>query len=293
MKHVFVVNPAAGKGKALGRIPDIKRIFAGNPDDYCIEITQRPGHATEIAAKYAENQKCRIYSVGGDGTLNEVVNGMAGSGSSLGIIPCGSGNDFIRSIFQDFKRTDLLDKTIKGKEKPIDIARINDRYFINISSAGFDAEVVYNTRNIKRIPGIGGSLAYILGILITVFKFTGNDLRIDIDGKQTEGKVLLAAIANGRYYGGGMLPAPEAKIDDGMLDICIVKPVSKAKILMLFPKLIKGTHGSINEVSFNKGRRIEIRSKNELSINIDGEVIRGDKAVFEIIPKGVNIIIPE
>lgn len=293
MKHVFVVNPAAGKGKALESIPRIQRIFTGRSDEYCIKITERPCHATEIAARYVKNQRCRIYSVGGDGTLNEVLNGMAGSDSSLGIIPCGSGNDFIRSIYPNSQDTDLLNKTINGKEIPVDIARINDRYFINISSVGFDAEVVYNIRSIKRIPGIGGSLAYILGILITVFKFSGNNLRIDIDGKKIEGKLLLTAIANGRYYGGGMLPAPEAKIDDGVLDICMIKPLSKAKILMLFPKLIKGTHGSIKEVCFDKGKRIEINSTSDLSINIDGEVIRGDKAVFEIIPKGINVIIPE
>jgi diacylglycerol kinase (ATP) len=292
MKHLFIVNPIAGKGKALKLIPQIRDIFAGRQDEYLIEVTKKPGHATEIVREYVKNGKYRIYSVGGDGTLNEVLNGIVNSESSLAIIPYGSGNDFIKSIANSFDRDTILEKTVEGHEETVDLVRVNDRYFINIASVGFDAEVAAAAERFKKIPYFTGSLAYVASIISTVFRYKNHRLMVTIDEKQFHDRMLLTAIANGRFYGGGMIPAPQARIDDGELDICLIDALGKAKILALFPQFMKGRHGKFREVHFYKGKTIKIKSENEIALNFDGEVQKVKEAVFEIIPNGIKIVIP-
>lgn len=293
MNHLFIVNPAAGKGKALKLMSHIENTFANQPGKYNIEITERPGHAEEIARKYVSSSTYRVYSVGGDGTLNEVLNGMANSSSTLAVIPCGSGNDFIKSAYGSTNPQEIISKLPEAAERTIDLAKVNGKYFLNISSLGFDADVVYNAINFKKIPLIHGSLAYLLSILITMFKYNNNFLHITVDKKHIETKSLLIAIANGKYYGGGMLAAPHASIDDGLFDICLIHKKTRAAILKFFPRFIKGQHLEIEGVSYFQGSKVEIECENYISMNIDGEVERVKKAVFEIIPKGIRIAIPQ
>jgi YegS/Rv2252/BmrU family lipid kinase len=295
MKHLFIINPIAGKGKTLKLIPVIEKIFYNRKENYAIEVTKYVGHATELAKRYSNKENYRIYSVGGDGTLNEVLNGMVNTKSSLAVIPSGSGNDFIKSIYKYDKKEaieKILFKTINGKEHEIDLGKVNDRYFINIASVGFDAEVAYNSIKFKKLPLINGTAAYILGLLITVFKYKSYDLSIEIDSISFNLRSLLVAVANGRYYGGGINVAPKANLNDGFFDICLIDRVGKLKILGLFPKVIKGTHETIKEVNFKSGKVVRIYSKIKLAFNIDGEIIRGNEAEFQIIKRGVQIVIP-
>jgi YegS/Rv2252/BmrU family lipid kinase len=292
MKHLFIVNPVAGKGKTLPIITEINEAFKGINEEYIIEVTERPGHATEIVKRYVEIEDYRVYSVGGDGTLNEVLNGIVNSNSSLAIIPSGTGNDFIKSICKDLNMSNLLYRTINGKEEFIDLAKVNHRYFINISSVGFDAQVVYNTVKLKKSALVKGSLSYVLGVLLTLFSFKSFNINIKIDENEINADTTLIAIANGKYYGGGMMIAPMAKINDGILDICLIKKVNKIKLLALLPTLIKGTHEEIKEVSFHRGKRVSIVSKDDIALNIDGEVCKVKEVLFEIIHKGIEIVIP-
>jgi len=295
MNHLFIINPIAGKGKTLKIIPTIEKIFKERKEKFIIEVTKYIGHATEIAEKYSNEQDYRIYSVGGDGTLNEVLNGMVNTNSSLAVIPSGSGNDFIKNIFKYNKKIPLeyiLNKTINGKEEKIDLGKVNNRYFLNIASVGFDAEVAYNSIKFKKLPLINGAAAYIFGLLLTVFKYKNYNLNIEIDKISIKLNSLLVAVANGRYYGGGINVAPKANIKDGFFDICLIKKVGRLKILELFPKVINGTHETIKEVSFKNGKAVHIISKEDLAFNIDGEIIRGKEAKFQIIKHGVQIVIP-
>lgn len=292
MKHVFIINPTAGKGKSLGLVPIIRDYFKGKPDKYVIKITEYPGHATEIAREYANSETCRIYSIGGDGTVNEIVNGMAGTKASLGVIPAGSGNDFIRSIHGEYQSSDIVADTIRGQERSIDLARANGKYFINISSIGFDADVVYNAQKFKRLPYIPGSMAYLFSLIYTIFKNKISEVKVTIDDQEISLKILLAAVANGRFYGGGMLPAPAAALDDGLLDICLVREVNRLKILTLFPKYMKGEHGEIEYVSFKRAKKIKIESKETIALNIDGEILTGQEVEFEILKGAINVIYP-
>lgn len=293
MKHLFILNPAAGKGKTLKLIPAIEGYFSAFKGEYAIEITEYPGHATEIAARYSAKGEIRIYSVGGDGTLNEVLNGMAGSTAALGVIPAGSGNDFIKSVQHDIDTDDILSRTIEGDARSIDMARVNGKYFVNISSLGFDAQVAHMTLHFKKLPLISGKVAYTMGILTTILQRKSNLLEIKTNDNVIKADALLVAIGNGRYYGGGMMALPKADITDGLLDICLVNNVSMLKILRLFPLYMKGLHEKIKEVSFYKGRKLEIKSAEPIAINMDGEISVVSEAVFEIVPNALSFIFPK
>jgi YegS/Rv2252/BmrU family lipid kinase len=298
-----VKKASPSKGIIAQEFPYLKiaKVYEEAGLEYKIEITKAPGHGAEIARLASEKGLCRVYSVGGDGTVNEIVNGIAGSTSSLAVIPGGSGNDFVRSIgFRPGRRPltlrdreDILKRTIDGTERTIDLASVNGRYFINIASVGFDAQVLKNTLKLKGKPGVSGSMAYVLGIFTTISDCKNYEFVLDIDGREIRRTSLLTAVANGRYYGGGMQPAPEAVIDDGRLDICLVGRQTRLRILRLFPKYMKGRHGSIKGVEFFTGSRITITSDSSLPLNIDGEVLETNRAEFEIFPGAIRVVFPQ
>jgi len=292
MKHLFIVNPVAGKGKTLGLIPEIKEYCESNHYEYEIVTTAYPGHATEIAKMNSAAQSMRMYSVGGDGTLNEVLNGMAGSSCSLAVIPSGSGNDFIRSIIGEIPLKNFIKSTIEGSERLIDYAKVNEKYFINIASIGFDAEVAYQSAHFKKLPFITGKMAYILAIFSSIIACRNHPMEIKVDGTVISGKSLLVAVGNGNYYGGGMLALPDARIDDGLYDICHVDAQNRIRILMLFPKFMKGQHASIKGVHFYRGKKVEITVDKPIPMNLDGEIILEQKAAFEIFPQSLRFIVP-
>jgi len=292
MKHLFIINPIAGKGKTSSIIPKIEKIFENRNDEYVIEVTKYEGHATEIVRDYTSKDRYRVYSAGGDGTLNEVLNGIVDSNSSLAVIPSGTGNDFIKSVCEDYQSEDILIRTIDGQEEAVDLARVNGRYFINIASVGFDAEVVYNTIKFKKLPGVKGKFAYTLGILHTLFTYRSKNLYIDIDGSKINVKATLLAVANGKCYGGGMLVAPKARINDGEFDICLVRHLSKLKIARLFPLLIRGEHDTMDVVTMLKGKKVKVVSEKEIAFNVDGEVGKVKEVEFEIIPNKIEVVMP-
>lgn len=293
MKHLFIINPVAGRGESLRYKDEIIEIFKDKQEEFFIEITQSSGHATEIAREYSNKDVFRIYAIGGDGTINEVLNGMVGSKSSLAVIPCGTGNDFSRTLIGKDSSKNILKRTIEGYEKDIDIARVNNKYFINISSVGLDSQVVYNARLFKKKPLIPNGLSYIFSLFYTPFTFRSIDMKITIDDISFHQKSLLIAVSNGKCYGGGVYITPEANIEDGLLDICLIRKTALLKLLKFLPKAIKGKHGSAEEVSFFKGKKVTVESKESFILNVDGELEKTYKSEFEIIPMGIKLAIPK
>ncbi len=293
MKHLFVVNPAAGKGKAEKFIDRIKEEAEDLLEEYEIAITEHPGHATEIVRERVSRERYRVYSVGGDGTLNEVVNGMAGSDSILAVIPAGSGNDFIRTVTTDNYKKDIIPRTIRGKEAPVDLVKVNDNYFINVSSMGLDAEVAYNANQLKKLPLIPGVLSYYLGIIGVLVKCKSAKMKVTMDEQTVEGDFLLAVVANGRFYGKGILPAPLADFQDGSLDICLIDKKGRLEIIFLLPKYMKGKHTNIKGVNFYTSKNIHIVSEDSVAVNMDGEVSRILEATYHVIPNGIQVVFPE
>jgi len=292
MKVLFIVNPTAGKGRTIKIVPEIKAIMSELKEvEYEISYTEKSGHATGIAKNAADQGYDIVFAVGGDGTVNEVMNGLVKTNSALGVIPGGSGNDFVRTLGTKGDTAKIIKDAVNGTKKLIDVGFINDRYFINISSAGFDAEAVLATEQAKKYF-LSGSLAYLAGLISTILSGKPNRVKISIGDKEIEESILLIAVANGKYYGGGMMAAPDAVLDDEMFDVCIIRAMSRIRMLSIFPQFMKGKHKKFKEVSFHRSDKVSIESLTPIAVNVDGEVFRDTKVTFEIIKKGLFITCP-
>lgn len=287
-KHVFILNPQAGFKKTEQMKALIRSSFGKSAE---IRLTERVGHATEIAREYSDSVIC---AVGGDGTANEVLCGTVGSDNTLCVIPQGSGNDFVRTLYQNIagkhnpKR--ILEKLKAFRTRRIDCGRANESFFMNIASVGFDAEVVRNSERYKNNPALR-KISYILSMFYTIFHFHGVDLEGEIDGVAFKQKSLLFCIANGRYYGGGIKIAPEAKIDDGRLDAYLIESVPAWLFLCVMPLLAIGKHTGLKFIKHVRAKKIVIRGKG-LTLNLDGELSPADEARFEVLQNGLTVLSP-
>lgn len=291
-RHVFIINPEAGKKKGLHLKDYIEEIY----DDPLILVTKYKGHATELSKSYSSPDTI-IYSLGGDGTLNEVINGVLQSKyhdeTIVAAVPCGSGNDFIKGITHIKDPAHILKLYLKQKMKEIDLGNINGRYFTNIASIGFDAMVVHEAKKFKRIPMISGELSYLISIFKCLIRLKDYPVEFQLDEQGIiEKRILFITMANGCYYGGGMQPAPKALIDDGQLDFGVIDKVSRKKALVLLPKFIKGKHESLDEVFVYIGKKLVVKSKQDLPVNIDGEIIWSDNISAQIKEKALKILLP-
>lgn len=274
MKYVFIINPASGKTDYNKIKENIMKNLEN--ENYEIYETKAPKEATEIASRFKNEEGTVVYSVGGDGTLNEVINGIAEGKCKLGIIPTGSGNDFYRSL-----------KESPNEEIRVDLGKVNDRYFINIASVGMDAETCNNANKIKSKLKIG--IAYYLGLIHTFITFKSKRLKLKIDKNTYAGDYIIAAICNGKYYGGGFKIAPVASFDDNKFDIYLVSKANKLKLIKILLALLKSEHESYNEVRKYTGKNITISSENNLIVNIDGEITISKNIEIQMIEDAIYI----
>lgn len=289
--YLFIINPTAGSGKAKSFNTYIDKYMKDTGINYKIKITSKAKEATQIVINHLDYNVC--IAVGGDGTVGEVANGILTRGHGLlGIIPAGTGNDLSKSLLITEDIEEAFKKIVGKKVKTIDLGRVDDTYFFNIASLGFDAEVVRHTDKIKRL--IKGKTAYILGVLTSLFVYKSKNMEIEIDGQSLVKKATLVAIGNGSYYGGGMQIIPMAKLDDGLLDICILKDISNLRILFLFPSIFKGQHIQYKKyVEFHKGKNIRVKVEGEIYLNIDGEIspVKDKEIVFYIGSEKLDVIV--
>ncbi len=276
MKRIFIVNPNSGGGKALKVVENIKKVCESDNLEYEIFFTDGPNDATKIAKKFRFSSNI-IYSVGGDGTLNEVVNGIVGTKNMLGIIPCGSGNDF-------YKTLDKIDDEIPL----IDVGKINNKYFINIVSIGIDAEVANNVSLMKKIK-LPPSQIYNASIVYTFFKYRFKNIDVEIDTEKVNGKCTILTVCNGQVYGGGYKIAPSASLNDGYFDVYFVDKINKPFIPYIISLLKKGTHESHKKVHKSKATRIKFKCRYDLICNVDGEIIVDNKFDIKLIKDAILI----
>ena len=277
MKHIFIVNPISGKGKTLKAVDRIKKVCEEENLDYEIYFTEYPKDATKIARKYRFTKNI-IYSVGGDGTLNEVLNGIVGTKNLLGVIPAGSGNDFYKTLSK-----------IDEEYPVIDIGKVNDSYFINIISIGIDAEVANNVSLMKKRK-VPTNQIYNASLIYTFFKYKYKDIELSIDEKeQKKGKCTILTICNGQVYGGGYKIAPSAKLTDGYFDVYYVEKVNKPQLPSLINMLKQGIHEKHNKVHKSQATKIKFKCDKELVCNIDGEIMTAKKFNVKIIPNAITI----
>lgn len=274
MKYVFIINPASGKTDYDKIKQNIMKTLEN--ENYEIYETKAPKEATEIASRFKNEENTIVYSVGGDGTLNEVVNGIAKGKCKLGIIPTGSGNDFYRTL-----------KEAQTENVRLDLGKVNGRYFINIASVGMDAETCNNANKIKSKIKLHSS--YYLALIHTFLTFKSKSLKLKIDKNVYAGDYIIAAICNGKYYGGGFKIAPVASFDDNQFDIYLVSKASKLKLIKILLALLKSGHEKYNEVRKYTGKNITITSENNLIVNIDGEITISKNIEIEMIEDALII----
>jgi len=291
LKRYFavIVNPIAGRGRTIRHFSKLKSITDQTGHKFDYYITSRPYHATQIADKiYREYDAVIAY--GGDGTANEVMNGLAGTPTPFGIIPKGSGNDFARSL----NITDGFQKAVEAivnyDLRLIDLGTIGERVFLNGVGIGFAGFANYRSRQIKLLRG---STAYLWAILtsLTLWKAIQVNLEID-DIVIKDGKIYLIAIGNGSSSGGGFKLTPRASIHDSIFDICQVADIPVWKILLNFGRLKNGTLEVVKEVTMHKGKKIKVSSNFPLPIHFDGELFEPNvkEVTVSIVPQSAYVI---
>ena len=303
MKHVFIVNPKAGKADASQFfVPALIERIAPLKLDYAVEITTHPGHATEITKQYAMTRDpVRFYACGGDGTLNEVFAGAYRyPQAEVACVPLGSGNDFLRNFgtAEDFMK---IEDNIAGTAIPIDLMMVDEKEIsASICSMGLDAAVAYGIPKYRRIPLCGGTMAYNISIVEHICRPIGCLMTVTVDEKKFVGTYLMVTVANGMTYGGGYKAAPRAKLDDGLLDVLLVKKISRLRIASVVGKYQSGRHFEGDEIipslrdiiSFVRGREITIQPQHREIANVDGEC--GPRSALQVwvLPLAGRFVLP-
>lgn len=292
MKHVIMVNPVSGNKRGLKYAQIVQKLLKKYTLDSEIIVSTRAGELKEKAEKLAKKRQTRFYSIGGDGTLNEVVSGIVGTNSEVVVLPCGTGNDFAK-YFNKYKslRKIILTSMISGSQKCDVIKLNNDRYCINILNAGFDALVAYNMNKFRWVPFATGTAKYNLSIVYTLFTNRNYKLKIKTNKFSEEQNCTLVALTNGRYYGGGVCPCPESRPDDGKLSICRIKATTILTKLILLPKYKNCEHLDLSPALIdNDITSLKITSNKGFPLSIDGEIIMTDNVEAKILKEAVNIV---
>ena len=314
MKHIFIMNPASGSVSRRDRLVESINAAAEEAGaDREIYFTKHQGdcrrYVGEICSKYeAESRPVRIYGCGGDGTVNEVVNGAYGyENVELGIIPMGTGNDYIRnygeiSDFRDIRRqlagTSVYSDAIRYRAEYKGV--VTEGYCANMFNIGFDCNVVDLTARVKRWPFISGSLAYLVSVVIMLVKKKGADIRIEYsDGHVKDGKILLTAVANGCYCGGGVKGVPYCDLNDGLMDVSVINDISRNFFIRVFPSYAKGTHPEKKSMikkkvlEYTKEKTLTITANGEsLRLCTDGEITTQKRIEFSAVKDAFRFIVP-
>lgn len=292
MKHIFVVNPTAGDGKAPQKVRD-----ALNGRSGCeVYETKSRGDATDYVrarcAKSPDEVLCFV-ACGGDGTINEVASGLAmNPKASMTVFPVGSGNDFVKAFGGASGFLDL-DALLAAEPVPIDILRVGDRWAVNAFHFGLDASVAKTMIEVKNKPLIGGKNAYPTGVVKALLTAMRTYTHMVIDGEEFhDGNMLLCTVANGEYVGGSYRCAPRSRQNDGLAEICLVKPVSRLRFLTLMNAYKAGTHLEdprfSGVIQYRQGKVIEVSGKPGMYVSLDGEIVEGSSFRVEVIRGGLR-----
>ncbi|MCL1830233.1 MAG: diacylglycerol kinase family lipid kinase [Oscillospiraceae bacterium] len=302
MKYCYIINPTAGQKPLIAKqIPLIEHAFARTKLPYEIAVTEYSGHATELVKRMSdENDFIRVCSMGGDGTLNEVSTGAIGRDNiEIGCYPCGSGNDFIK-CFGSREHFFNFEYILDADSIDIDVIRVNDRYCVNIFSLGLDANVANDIPYYRHLPLVSGPMAYNMSLLVNFVKKLGTNVRLTIGDKSETVNSLLLAVCNGQVYGGGFKAAPEAIVNDGLLDVLSVSVMKRPRIAKVIPTYKNGLHIASGEIidslrdviTYIKTPELHIQTEKETLVNLDGEVTKMKEMDISLIPKGIKFLLP-
>lgn len=275
MKHLFIINPAAGSRDRTGMYTkQIKAVCKSRNIDYRIAVSDAPGRCRALAREAAQTgEEYHIYACGGDGTLNEVVSGVVGYPNvAVTMFAGGSGNDFIK-LFNETEPFRDLEQLLDYAETEFDLMRCNDDYSLNICSVGLDARIGTDVANYKRIPLLSGFRAYAVSAIINTIRGVSEHYVVEVDGQRFDAEHTLICACNGRYYGGGFNPVPEADPADGKMEVLLVRDVSRLKVLEVIGKYKDGRYKELPElVQHFSTDKLRILCDGPTSINLDGEL---------------------
>ncbi len=293
MKHIFIINPAAGsKDRTQEYTQKIRAQCAGL--DYAIRVSQAPGNCREIAyAAASGGEECRLYACGGDGTLNEVAAGAAGfPNAAVSVFSGGSGNDFVK-LFDDPKAFYDLERLLDAQETQFDMIDCNGESALNICSVGLDARIGTDVSRYKRLPLLSGFRAYAASTLINVIKGISEHYIIEVNGERIDGKKTMVCVCNGRYYGGGFNPVPEADPTDGLLDVLIVEKVSRLRVASVVGTYKNGGYRKLPQfIRHLCTDRITVHCDRETPVNLDGELRFAKTVTMSVADKKLRFFYP-
>jgi diacylglycerol kinase (ATP) len=294
---VIVLNPAAGRGRGARERAALEALLAQvsrkypDPPDWRIVETTGAGSGEQLAAQAARMGAQIVAAAGGDGTLGAVANGLIGTGAVLAALPMGTGNDFARHIGLGTDLRRAVETLFDGVPRWVDVGREHGgRRFINIAGGGFDAVVADRVNRGYRL--LRGTAAYLAAVFETLMRFRPVPMRMTIDGEVRQLRGMLCAIANSRSYGGGMKVTPDARIDDGLFDICAIGPVGRLEFMFAFPRVFQGTHITHPKVTILRGRQVRLETDPPLPVLLDGEVCGLTPVEFTIEPGALPVLMP-
>ena len=300
MKYVFIVNPKAGAGE---NEKTVRAAIENLPQKENCEIylTKAPGDAMNFVRERSENEKDEkivFVACGGDGTINEVMNGAAGhENAAVTCFPCGSGNDFVK-CFENKNGFLDLSSLLEKDWKKIDLLKVGNRFSANVTNFGFDTTVAITINKEREKTGHGNKNAYTKGVVTALIKSMKNECTVIADGEtlNPDGKLLLCTAANGQYVGGSFRCAPRAKLDDGLMEVCLIKPISRLRFVKILKPYTAGEHIDNDEmkdiVVYRQAKKVEVIAKPGFAYSLDGEIIHADRFTIDLVKNAVNFIAP-
>ena len=301
MKHIFIINPAAGKKDSRQRVYTMAEALKRNHNlDVECMLTKSRGHATALTRAIAETgDYVRFYACGGDGTVNEIANGIAGfPNAAMTCIPIGTGNDFLKNFGKDAEPLFLDAENLwNGDVTPLDLIDCNGKYCLTIACSGIDARIAESVHKFSANPHLSGRGSYLVSVAANgIFGRIGRHWTVWLDEERLEDDFALVSMCNGRYYGGGSTPVPEARMNDGVLHTVLVKNISKLRFARLFPDYSAGNHEKLPKdvVRFSTAKVVRIEAlEGDLTTCLDGESMHSQCVTLKLADKKVNFFAPK
>jgi YegS/Rv2252/BmrU family lipid kinase len=291
MKILVIVNPIAGGGKTLRLLPKIRRWLSESPHDFSFTTTRSLDEMCSEIIKAPARGINALLLMGGDGTVHQALPAIVESNLPFSYLPCGRGNDFARNIGLSMELRSNCSLPSNPSFHKIDLPRINNIPFVSIAYVGFDAEVNKLANDKKGY--FGGTLGYIVCVLKALRNFRPFEVEITIDDDTWKERVMMVTVANAPFYGGGMKIAPDANMNDGVFDICIVQEISKLELLQQFPKVFKGTHIFHPRIIMKTGKKVKLVSDEDRDVFADGEYVGTLPAECTIGNQKIQIMSPQ
>ena len=297
---VFLVNPAAEGGSVGRRWPELAHRAAALGLSGDALLSERPGQLGELAKRAVEQGASLLVAVGGDGTVNEVVQGLAGrDGAELAVIPRGTGWDFARTYRIPRRLEDAVAVARDGRTRAIDLGRARYRdwdgseaesYFANVASAGMSGAIAKRANETSK--ALGGKISYAWATLTVFARWRNDEVRVTVDGEARTGRMHDVVVANGRFFGGGMMICPDAEPDDGLFDVLLIGDLTKRDLLLTLPKTYRGRHLPHPKAELLRGAVVEVDAPEPLPVELDGEQPGTTPIRLEVVPEALRLRVP-